>query len=160
MWSAGSRARQRGFTLVELIVVLGIVAMIVLLALPRLGGMAPGVALRATAEEMRTDIRRARNSALRESRETVILFDRAAGSWADGEGRILGQLPDGAELEAVVARSERRDETTGGVRFHPDGTATGATLTLSDGAHRVRVSVDWFDGQVTTGEVTTGQPDG
>ena len=151
-WSAGRAARQRGFTLVELIVVLGIIAMITLLAAPHLGNMAPKLELRGVAEEVRGDIRRLRNTALRESRETVVLFDVAAGTWADGSGRELGRLPAEVSLAAEVARQEQRSEDIGGVRFYPDGTSTGGTLTLSRGERRLELAVDWFDGQVAVAE--------
>lgn len=151
MWSAGSTARQRGFTLVELIVVLGIIAMIMLLAVPRLGNLAPGVELRAAAEELRGDLRRVRNTALRESRETVLVIDLEAGTWRDATGVVRGALPEGTELALTVARQEQEGDTAGGVRFYPDGTSTGARVTLSRGGRALLLSIDWFDGHVAIG---------
>ena len=150
MWSAG-RPRQRGFTLVELIVVLGIVAMIMLLALPRLGDLAPGQELRATAEELRADLRRVRNAALVESRETVLLIDVDSGTWRSAVGNIRGALPEDMALAITVARQEQTGEGVGGIRFHPDGTSTGAKLTLSRGERALLISIDWFDGHVAIG---------
>ena len=151
MWSAGKGRGSRGFTLVELIVVLGIVAMIALLALPRLGGLAPGGELRAAAEELRADIRRVRNAALAESRETVLVIDLETGSWRSGDGRVRGRLPAGVELAITVARQERTGEDAGGIRFYPDGTSTGARLTLGSGDRALLLSIDWFDGHVAIG---------
>lgn len=148
MWSAGRPARQRGFTLVELIVVLGIVAMIMLLALPRLGDLAPGQQLRATAEELSADIRRVRNAALAESRETVLVIDVESGTWHSAAGKLSGALPADMELAITVARQERTGEGAGGIRFYPDGTSTGAKLTLGRGERALLISIDWFDGHV------------
>ncbi len=148
MWLVGKGSHQRGFTLVELIVVLGIVSMIALLALPRLGTVAPGAELRAAAEELRSDLRRVRNAALRESRETVLLIDLETGSWHGAEGAVRGVLPADMEVRITVARQERTSEREGGVRFYPDGTATGAKVTLSHAGRALLLSIDWFDGHV------------
>lgn len=152
MWSAGRRARQSGLTLVELLVVLGIIAMITLLAVPQLGGMVPGMELRSAAEELRADLRRVRNTALRESRETRLVFDLDTGTWHDGDGALRGALPEGMELAITVARQEQTGEASGGVRFYPDGTSTGAKVTLSRGERALLLSIDWFDGHVQIAE--------
>lgn len=152
MWSAGKLTRQRGLTLVELLVVLGIIAMITLLAVPRIGGMLPGMELRAAAEELRSDIRRVRNTALRESRETRLVLDLETGTWRDGDGAVGGALPEGMEFAITVARQEQTGEASGGVRFYPDGTSTGAKVTLSRGERALLLSIDWFDGHVRIAE--------
>lgn len=149
-WGFG-RGRQRGFTLVELIVVLGIIAMIMLLAVPRLGNLAPGAELRAAAEELRGDLRGVRNTALRESRETVLVIDLETGTWRDATGAVCGALPKGMELALTVARQEQEGDTVGGVRFYPDGTSTGAKVTLSRDGRALVLSIDWFDGHVAIG---------
>jgi general secretion pathway protein H len=146
---AGSR---RGFTLIEVIVVLGIVAMIAVLAVPQFSALTPGLELRATAEELRADIRRVRNAALRENRETVLLVDLDSRTWRDGAGRWRGEAPEDIDLALVIARQEQFSDGEGGVRFYPDGSSTGGTVTLGRGARALRVTVDWFDGRVRIDE--------
>ena len=143
--------RQRGLTLIELLVVLAVIAMMVMLAAPRFGAMAPGLELRESAEALRADIRRARNAAVRENRETVVLIDAEAGLWTGGRG-LDGTLPEGTAVSLLTARQEQETDSAGGIRFYPDGTSTGGTLTLSRGTRALVLSFDWFDGHVAIDE--------
>ncbi|HUF57701.1 MAG TPA: GspH/FimT family protein [Thermohalobaculum sp.] len=144
--SAGRARRQRGLTLVELLVVLAVIAMVAVLAAPRFGSLAPGFALRESAEALRGDLRLTRNTAVRENRETVLVIDTDTGTWS--AGARAGALPDGTAVELVAARQEQADAARAGIRFHPDGTSTGGTVTLAGEARTLVVSVDWFDGHV------------
>ena len=51
-----------------------------------------------------------------------------------------------------VARQDQAGARAGGVRFYPDGTSTGAEITLSRGDRALLLSIDWFDGHVQIAE--------
>ena len=79
MWLAGSDfardLRTAGFTLIELIIVLVIGAAIVAVAPPLIAKALPGVELRATAREIASSLRFARNRAVNQRTETVLSLD-------------------------------------------------------------------------------------
>lgn len=152
MSSAGEASRhERGFTLLELMVVLAIVATIATHALPHLPGLASGPELRRDAEELRADLRRARAFALDRGLPNVLLIDVAEGRWSDLTGRARGAVRGETRLSLVIAAPERVDPEAGGIRFFPDGTSTGGTVTLRRGDEVVAVKVDWFDGGIRVG---------
>lgn len=139
----------RGFTLIELLVVLTLIAVIATLAAPRLDRVAPGVELRAAADALRADLRRARSLAIRDNRDAWVLIDVEQGVWGANGGAAGGEAPRGSEMSIVVAMQERLDDARGRVRFFPDGTSTGGSATLRRGDRAYRVEVDWFDGRVS-----------
>lgn len=142
----------RGITLIELVVAMGIVAMIAVLALPRLQSAAPRLELRTAAEALRADLRAARNASLGLNRETTVTFDVDAGEWRDDEGRV-GRPPEGVAMTLEAARREQESDSVARIRFFPDGGATGGVIELRNGSDAVEVRVDWLDGRVTVAEI-------
>jgi general secretion pathway protein H len=145
---AGARD-QRGFTLLELLVVMTVIALITTLAVPAIQRSLPGAKFRAIASEIRSELQQARNSAIRENRDTWVLLDADAGTYRRDTGPV-GRLPEGAALSFVTARRELIDEQAGRIRFFPDGTSTGGSVSIAlDGRTRT-IEIDWFDGRITT----------
>jgi general secretion pathway protein H len=66
---------------------------------------------------------------------------------AGGRERTL-DAPEGATLALLTAESERLTETVGAIRFFPDGSSTGGTITLTHRGREQRVEVDWLTGHV------------
>ncbi len=60
----------------------------------------------------------------------------------------FGSIPTAISIDLVTAETELADAESGRIRFFPDGTSTGGTVTLRRGDRAFEVSVDWFDGLV------------
>ncbi len=146
-----ARRREAGVTLIEMVVALGIVAMIAMLTLPRFISATPGVELRTSAEALRADLRATRNAALRLNRETAMRIDVDAGAWAGDGGS--GAAPEGVVLTLESARREYVGEGIGGIRFYPDGGSTGGVIEMRAASVGYEVRVDWLDGRVAIAEI-------
>jgi len=141
-----------GFTLIELLVVLVVIGLIAALAVPRLDRVAPNFNLRNTARELQAEFRQARSEAIRDNRESWLLFDVALGGWRrDGQSEFTA-VTESVRLTLVTAQREQIDDARGRVRFFPDGTSTGGSVTLARGDLSYDVAVDWFDGRVSVDE--------
>ncbi len=144
---AGS-SRERGFTLLELLVVLGLLALALAIVAPSLGRARLGVMVRSTAYELAANLRASRAAARSTSIEHVLTIDLAQRLyWAEG---VVGQrrLPHGVAVDVTVPQSERITASAGRIRFFPDGSASGARLVLHDGRSTTSIVVDWLTGDV------------
>ncbi len=140
-------ASDAGFTLLELMVVLAILALAGGLALRLALGTPAGLSLTATAHDIATEARRARLLALQTNRDTVLLLDAGKGRvWIEGKGAETS-LGTGIALELTTAAPERRSATLGGIRFFADGSSTGGEVRLSRAGQSRKVRIDWLLGQ-------------
>lgn len=141
------RGRAAGFTLLELLVVMAIISVIVMLALPSIQSVVPGLELRAETEALRRTLRSVRAAAVRDTRETTLTVDTARGIWRNDVTGETTSLSRGTLLSMLTARQEQVGEDIGRIRFFPDGSSTGGRLTLSNGGVSI-LAIDWIDGQV------------
>lgn len=138
--------RRKGFTFVELIVVLAILAGLAALVAPSFSRTIASARLRAAASDVRTTFARARALAVASARERSAVFDLSRGEFGvDNEAVRI--LPDTIRLEAVVPGGGRLDRGSVRVRFFPDGGGEEAVIsvTAQDGG-ALRVTVDPLTG--------------
>lgn len=147
----GRSGRSGGFSLVELLVVLSIIALVAGLAVPVLRTTSPRYELSGTANAMSSAIRAARAAAIARNREVIFELDVDTGKFGANLGGKGGAVPGGAGIELVAARTEIVGGTRGRIRFYPDGTSTGGEVKIRRSGHTATVRVDWFNGQVDLG---------
>ena len=138
---------SRGYTLFEVLVVLAIIGL-VLAAVPMIAGRRSGPEVRAAAIEIASSMREARSEAITRFRPVAFQLDVDARTYRVGDGGSVQPLPRTLELALYTARSELASKTAGGIRFFPDGSATGGRITVSEDGQRYVVSVDWLTGAV------------
>jgi general secretion pathway protein H len=142
--------RRAGFTLLELLVVLAVIALVMAIAAPRLVTPSSLAAKENAARHLAAALRDTRAIAVARNAEidlTVDVAERryriAGGAWQSLDGSL--------RLALYTAQSQLVDETQGAIRFFPDGSSSGGHLDVSqpdDGDEAVRVRVDWLTGTV------------
>lgn len=147
--AAGSNslpARSRGFTLLETLVVLAILAMALAVVVPAVSrGL--GTSLNDVARDMHTGLRKARNQAISLQHSTLFILDLNAHAFRAGAESVRS-IPQGFELHARTASREMHNGQAG-IRFYPDGSSSGGRLGISEGDAHVWLEVDWLTGRVS-----------
>lgn len=139
---------QRGFTLVEMLVVMVIMVLAYAMTAPMISAGVSGVELKAAARQLAAGLRKARSEAVAQKNEVVLNLDVEGRQFNFGSGKHAYRLPEKIEISLFTAQSELTGEKTGAIRFYPDGSSTGGRITLSRDERKYLVDVDWMTGQV------------
>jgi len=141
---------ERGFSLLELVVVLLLAGLLMSVVIPSVSGTLESSRLRSSAAEVRATFNLARTLAASGGRERVVTFHLDRGAYdAGGEERLV---PEGVAIASARAGTETVEQGDLRVRFFPDGSAEEAEVVLtSRGGGRLRVTVDPLTGIAEAG---------
>lgn len=146
------RRRPSGFSLLEMILVMVLIAAASLLAVAAFGGGMQGMKMRAGAKEVAAQMRFARAVAISSGQPQDVVIDPAGRRWQGARDRS-GELPDVGEVVFTGARASQfqpdgQNEGKGTVRFFADGAATGGRVRLVANGGGWDVDVGWLTGEV------------
>jgi general secretion pathway protein H len=142
---------QAGFTLLELLVVLLIVAFASVIALGFDWHHSDAAELKSAALTLASDLRRARSSAITRNAITVVELDVEHHRYLRPWTGTFQAFPHDIEVTAAV-QGDTTPQQTGlvALRFWPDGTAASADLTLTLHGQHAHITLDWLTGHVAT----------
>lgn len=130
------RTAESGFTLLEMLLVLGLLALMAGLAMPLARRQSTETGLKTTALQLVSLMRSARGAAIRDNAEKTLVLDGAGRRF-----RVAGltaSRPIGAGIEARLAAP---------MRFFADGSASGGKAILTAGAEVAEIRLDALTGQ-------------
>ena len=148
MSPTGSGGHERGFTLLELLIVIALAGVFGVFAVDAYSRAQDGWQLRTVAEAIAKDLKRARNLSLRNARAADFVFDVQNRRYGVDGMATGGVVPAHMDLEFVAAREVSGRQGVGRVRFFPDGTATGGRLVVRNHALQRVIRIDWLTGRV------------
>lgn len=142
------QARQHGFTLVEVLAVLVVLAIAAGLVGARFSTHHDGGVLQAAAYELASRCRAARSGAIRRGSDRTIVIDMANRLVTTGEDVSPLRLSESISIFSETSAMERRSQSVVGIRFFANGASTGGMVRLASGRQTYEVRVSWLTGRV------------
>jgi general secretion pathway protein H len=148
---ASGRKRSAGFTLLELIMVIVVIALGIAISFPALSRGTSALHLRSAGRDVLNVLRYAREKAITEQREMHLVVEKQGRQvvLTDelGEGGRSHALPRDIIVDSILAGSEEINEGPLVIRFLPNGSSTPATIVLkSDAGGYLRIVTDPITG--------------
>jgi general secretion pathway protein H len=148
---------EAGFSLLEMLVGLAIIAVLLALSVPRFDRPAGAIEIRSFAITLASDLRATRAMAISRGQTVDVEFDIEARRYRVLNVRSIWQpVPPKLTLLFETARQVTRLDGGPVIRFFADGTSTGGTVNLVAGDRRIGVRVEWLTGTAETLEGTGG----
>lgn len=140
-------ARDEGFTLVEMLVVLALVAVLLMISLPYSTSSGEARKLDAIAQIIAAKLRETQASSLSSNRERSLTLDIGKGMLVQTDPDKTFEIPKGITLSIVTSDNEILDDA-GAFRFFPDGGSTGGRIIMSKGGNRREIAISWLTGGI------------
>ncbi|MEN9597311.1 MAG: type secretion system protein GspH [Pseudomonadota bacterium] len=137
-----------GFTLLELIVVLAIVALGYSAVAVNFSSGNDAMALKAAARDLTSGLRYVRSQAMLSHETATLDFNLSENSYSlTGQEKIY-TLPENIDVTINTAKEELHDGVAK-LRFFPDGSSIGGRVTLEKKSHVQEININWLTGHVT-----------
>src|SRR5689334_20956414 len=118
------RARSRGFTLIELVSVLLLIAIAIGIVTMSFSRNFSGARIQAASRDLVAALRYTRGQAIVKGKETTFDLDLEANRYKAPD-RAAVQLPKNMHMTMYTADQEIHSDTSASIRFFPDGASTG-----------------------------------
>lgn len=83
------RRNKKGFTLIEMMVVIGIIAILAMVAIPSFSVWIPDFALKGAAQDLYSNMQLAKMAAVKEKEDQNMEFDTGAGTYKKHDGTVV-----------------------------------------------------------------------
>jgi general secretion pathway protein H len=138
--------RAAGFTLIEVVCVLAIIALLASLVLPAIPRATSHAQLEAYALQVASLLTADRTAAIRRRAEIATALDARSGVIRSGAGAGRIQLPRDVAFDALLAQTCNGRSAGATIAFFPSGMSCGGTVQLRRGNIGYQVRVNWLTG--------------
>jgi len=138
---------QAGYTLLELLVVLTMLATVSAIAIAYVPNDRGYHRVKLEADRLEIDLRSARSSAIFGGQTVAFSVDTAQGSLQYGDS-AMHAVPPEIHLTLFTGRQLQTGDAAGAIEFFPNGESSGGHVTVVSEGYTAQVDVDWLTGRV------------
>jgi len=153
--------KERGFSLIEIVIVLVLISLSISLVAPSLSRFSKAVELKAAAQKISGILRFYRSEAIQKGKVHQILFDPQLREVriqpvADNGERLAEKkylLPYGIQIKGIDVPSPLYPSEFPAIEFYPNGSSNGGSILLNNqDQKRYRIKVHFLTGMVAVEE--------
>jgi len=142
------RNKNKGFTLIEIIVALVILGMILAIIPLLLPNVIASTETKAAVRELAAGLRYARSQSITKQKETMLILNVEKKFYQIDKQQKKLKLPDDTQLTLITARSEQHSQDQASIRFFPDGSSTGGRIKLGNDNKMYTIDINWLTGKI------------
>jgi general secretion pathway protein H len=146
--SVTSVAKEKGFTLFEILVVMAIMIFILAIIPPLFPNVIAGTHMKSATRQLAAGLQYTRSQAISKQKEMTLTLDVDSKLFQMNEKTRALKVPDEATITLTTARSEQITRHAGRIRFFPDGSSTGGQIKLAHAAKEFLIDIHWLTGKV------------
>jgi general secretion pathway protein H len=139
---------ERGFTLLEMVGVLAIIALLAAVLLPFVPRQTSRSRLQAYALQTATLLKADRNAAIRQQTDVETLVDPQTRAIRSGVTSAAVRIPQDVHFDALLPQTCNQRVALATISFFANGTSCGGTIALTrfDAGYEIRVN--WLTGRI------------
>lgn len=139
---------ERGFTLIEMLVVLAILATVITLVPPKFEKSVHNSQLKKAVYLLASELKATRIEAIQQQK-SVNLVINVDDMWVQtAKKKINLSLPSGSSMLLKTVQSEYLTDSTAGIRFFADGSSSGGDVIFKLQNAMYTIHISWLTGKV------------
>lgn len=144
--------RVKGFSLLELVMVMALIAVVLLVLLPRWSAPGKGT-MNATVHELVNALEECKLQAMASGKPQTFTWNPTSRQWHTATRQ--GNIPEPIEVSLIYAKQANPMGQEPTIEFSPNGRSTGARFSLRHEQQQRILDIDWLTAQV---QVKVGTP--
>jgi general secretion pathway protein H len=143
-----SDGAERGFTLLEMVCVLAIIALLAAVLLPFIPRETSRTRLQAYALQIATLLKADRVAAINRRTSVATFVNADARAIHSGATSNSVRIPDDVRFDAILPQTCRRRAALSTISFFANGTSCGGTIALTRLDSGFEIRVNWLTGRI------------
>jgi general secretion pathway protein H len=140
-----------GFTLLELIIVLGIMVLGFGVVAVNMSAGNDSMTLKAAARDLASGLRFVRSQAMISHTQATLDFDLSENSYTLTGKKKQYHVDENIDVTISTAKEDLNDGVAK-LRFFPDGSSIGGRITIEKNHHTQEININWLTGHVSIEE--------